>query len=156
MIETLELLYGRPELLLFTLISQIHDTPAPKDDDLNSLIVYGLAVQNLADHMIAAGLRSHLNNPCLLQELVNKLPTHLKLKWATHKGKYNDITIAAFSSFMAELVTAASQVTSTIVRDQNKHRDEHNDESNDEVESSRSYPNVSRRQNRKRCYICGE
>lgn len=29
--------------------------------------------------MVAAGLNSHLNNPCLLQEMVNKLPTHFKL-----------------------------------------------------------------------------
>lgn len=155
-IDTLELLYGRPELLISSLISQIHETPAPRDDDLNSLIVYGLAVQNLSDHMIAAGLRSHLNNPCLLQEMVNKLPTHLKLKWAVHKGGYNDITIATFSGFMSELVTAASQVTSTItMMSPNNHQEEQRDDSSGEVESNQSLP-ISRREKRKRCYVCGE
>lgn len=155
-IDTLELLYGRPELLISSLISQIHEAPAPGNDDLNALIVYGLAVQNLADHMIAAGLDSHLNNPCLLQEMINKLPTHLKLQWAAHKRGCNNVTIATFSEFMSELVRAASQVTSTITLDQNNHRDDHSDDGSEGDEVNRSSSNVSRREKRKQCFVCGE
>ncbi|XP_062550302.1 uncharacterized protein LOC134215063 [Armigeres subalbatus] len=155
-IDTLRLLYGRPELLISTLIKQIHDTPAPKNDDLDSLIAYGLEVRNLSDHMVAAGLESHLNNPCLLHEMVNKLPTHLKLQWAYDKRKFNDVTIATFSSFMSKLVEAASQVTSNVTFDLDTQRDEHSAsyDSDEERRSYRPSSNSSRRERRKRCYVC--
>ncbi|XP_062705437.1 uncharacterized protein LOC134287542 [Aedes albopictus] len=155
-IETLQLLYGRPELLISTLISQLRETPAPRDNNLNSLIAYGLAVQNVSDHMIAAGLESHLNNPCLLQEMISKLPTHLKLQWATRKQEYGTTTIATFSKYMSELVKSASSVTSDITLEQNNDRDENSDDSDDDRESIRSTPSSSRRGKRNRCYVCGE
>nr|XP_029716918.1 uncharacterized protein LOC115260149 [Aedes albopictus] len=88
--------------------------------------------------------------------MINKLPTHLKLQWATHKQTEGNVTIATFSKFMSELVRAASMVTSNIMLDQNNNRDEHSDDTDDDRESSQSSPNTSRRGKRNRCYVCGE
>lgn len=156
-ISTLKLLYGRPDLLISTLLSQIRRLQAPDSEDLNSLIHFGLAVQNLADHIVAAGLHDHLNNPCLLQELVSKLPTHLKLKWATHKQLLGVVNIASYSAFMYEIVVAASQVTTpTSVREIPREREgaqcyEYDDERDRTPEMDSQ---LSRREKNNRCSIC--
>ncbi|XP_038106762.1 uncharacterized protein LOC119766344 [Culex quinquefasciatus] len=161
-ISTLKLLFGRPDLLISTLLSQIRRIQAPESEDLNSLIHFGLAVQNLADHIVAAGLHDHLNNPCLLQEMVSKLPTHMKLRWATHKQLLGVVNIASFSAFMYEIVVAASQVTSTMVTTVTREiplerEDAHcceSDAARDQVPEVDS--RLSRRERNNRCLICDE
>lgn len=73
-IATLKMLFGRPELIIHTLLQRIHSTPAPKAEKLESIVDFALAVQNLCAVVEASGLATHLNNPVLLQELVEKLP----------------------------------------------------------------------------------
>lgn len=83
--QTLRTLYGRPELLIRSLISKVHRVPPPRQDRLETLMEFGLAVQNLVDHLIGAQQENHLSNPVLLQELVEKLPGSLKLNWVVYK-----------------------------------------------------------------------
>ncbi|XP_062714236.1 uncharacterized protein LOC134291009 [Aedes albopictus] len=110
-IATLETLYGRPELLIHTLLQKVRGAPAPKQDRLETLIGYGMAVQNLSDHLEAGGHQAHLNNPMLLFELVDKLPANMKLDWSLYKQRCVDVNIRAFSQYMATLVRAATDVT---------------------------------------------
>ncbi|XP_062702144.1 uncharacterized protein LOC115263739 [Aedes albopictus] len=110
-ISTLRTLYGRPELLVRSLIEKVHRVPAPRQDRLETIMEFGLAVQNLVDHLTAAHQENHLANPTLMQELVEKLPGPLRLDWAVHKGQHTNVTLRTFGEFMSRLVTAASEVT---------------------------------------------
>ncbi|XP_058811166.1 uncharacterized protein LOC131676054 [Topomyia yanbarensis] len=110
-IQILRTLYGRPELLIRSLLEKIKCVPAPRHDRLETIMEFGLAVQNLVDHLAAAQQESHLSNPVLMQELVEKLPGSLRLDWAVYKNRDAVPTLRTFGSFMSRLVTAASEVT---------------------------------------------
>lgn len=77
--RTLQTLYGRPEMIISKLIKNVRETPPPKPEKLETLIEFGMEIRNLTQHLIAAGQQSHLCNPILLQELVDKLPAGVKL-----------------------------------------------------------------------------
>ncbi|XP_055623309.1 uncharacterized protein LOC129766735 [Toxorhynchites rutilus septentrionalis] len=110
-IQTLQLLYGRPEQIIYALLSKIRDVPAPKAENLQSLIAFGMAVQNFCDHLEAAAQVAHLSNPVLLQELVDKLPAHLKLEWVTFKRQFLVVDLRVFGRYISNLVSAAAEVS---------------------------------------------
>ncbi|XP_058811174.1 uncharacterized protein LOC131676064 [Topomyia yanbarensis] len=110
-INTLRTLYGRPELLIRTLIEKVQRAPAPRHDRLETVMEFGLTVQNLVDHLKTANQFMHLSNPVLMQDLADKLPGSLKMEWAVYKSKHPCATLATFGDFMAGLVYAASQVS---------------------------------------------
>ncbi|XP_062538391.1 uncharacterized protein LOC134206679 [Armigeres subalbatus] len=110
-IATLETLYGKPEHLIFMLVKKVREVPAPKSDKLETLIGFGMAVQNLCDHVEMGQQEAHLNNPTLLYELVDKLPANLKLDWALFKQEAPVTNLRTFAQFMSRLVTAAADVT---------------------------------------------
>ncbi|XP_058816370.1 uncharacterized protein LOC131679655 [Topomyia yanbarensis] len=110
-LATLEILYGRPELLIHALLQRIRGVPAPKQERLDTLIGFGMAVQNFCDHLEAGRHEAHLNNPMLLFELVEKLPAHMKLDWSLYKQRCGEVNLRSFSQYMQTLVRAASDVT---------------------------------------------
>ncbi|XP_062717285.1 uncharacterized protein LOC134292262 [Aedes albopictus] len=110
-IATLETLYGKPEHLIFMLLKKVREVPAPRPDKLETLIGFGIAVQNLCDHVEMGQQVAHLNNPTLLYELVDKLPANLKLDWAMFKQQAPITNLRTFAQFMSRLVTAAADVT---------------------------------------------
>ncbi|XP_058828497.1 uncharacterized protein LOC131688312 [Topomyia yanbarensis] len=110
-IETLRLLYGRPELLINALLEKVRAVPPPKAEKLESLIDFGMAVQSLCDHLEAADQRAHLSNPSLLIELVDKLPAHVKMEWASHLQRFPEVDLKIFGEFMSGIVRSASRVT---------------------------------------------
>ncbi|XP_055622908.1 uncharacterized protein LOC129766407 [Toxorhynchites rutilus septentrionalis] len=111
--QTLKTLYGRPELIINSLLVKVRSTPTPKPERLETIISFGLACKNLCQHLQAAGLHSHLSNPLLLQELVEKLPVNIKLNWSLFKRTRPIVDLSTFGSFMDEIVVAASDVTFT-------------------------------------------
>ncbi|XP_053686345.1 uncharacterized protein LOC128735887 [Sabethes cyaneus] len=111
-IETLRMRYGRPELLINTLLQKVRTMPAPRGDRLESLIEFAMTVQELCDHIEAANEKAHLSNPTLLQELVGKLPASQKLLWADYKRKYAVVDLKTFSDYMTGVMQAASSVVS--------------------------------------------
>ncbi|XP_062538821.1 uncharacterized protein LOC134207119 [Armigeres subalbatus] len=111
-VSTLQTLYGRPDLIINSLLQKVRATPAPKPDKLESLISFGLACQNLCGHLRASGQEAHFSNPALLQELVSKLPANIKLDWALFKQKCPTVYLGTFGNYMAQLVIAASDVAS--------------------------------------------
>ncbi|XP_055632650.1 uncharacterized protein LOC129773115 [Toxorhynchites rutilus septentrionalis] len=109
-IQTLRTLYGRPELLIRVLLEKVQQSPAPKPGRLETLVQFGLTVQNLVDHLVGANQKDHLSNPILMQQLVDKLPDHLKLNWGIYKGNYQNASLATFGQFMTGVIEAASAV----------------------------------------------
>ncbi|XP_039438455.1 uncharacterized protein LOC120419726 [Culex pipiens pallens] len=110
-IAMLEMLFGRPEILIHSLLEKVRSAPAPRADRLESYIDYGLAVQHLCDHLETGGHEAHLNNPMLLFELVEKLPPNARLDWSLYKERCEQVNISAFARYMSALVKAASDVT---------------------------------------------
>ncbi|XP_038116718.1 uncharacterized protein LOC119768950 [Culex quinquefasciatus] len=109
--STLYMLYGRPELIIQTLLDKVRECPPPKAEKLETLITFAMAVQNLCDHIIAAGQVAHLCNPVLLRELVDKLPAQQRLNWALFKQQFPVIDLSTFAAYMMRLAEAASEVT---------------------------------------------
>ncbi|XP_058456758.1 uncharacterized protein LOC131434131 [Malaya genurostris] len=89
-IETLRMLYGRPERLLNMLLAKVHNTAPPKADRLVTFIGFEVVVQQLADHLEATGLTTHLVNPMLIQELTEKLPAGTQLDWTQVKSWHTE------------------------------------------------------------------
>ncbi|XP_062542160.1 uncharacterized protein LOC134210153 [Armigeres subalbatus] len=110
-IQTLRTLYGRPELIIRSLMSKIQDVPAPRHDRLETIIEFGLSVQNFVDHMNAANQHNHQANPAFMQELVEKLHGSMRLDWTVFKNKNYPATLETFGEYMSGLVMAASEVS---------------------------------------------
>uniref|UniRef100_A0A182I5D9 Uncharacterized protein n=1 Tax=Anopheles arabiensis TaxID=7173 RepID=A0A182I5D9_ANOAR len=81
-IESLKMVYGKPSLLIRSLLNKIRNLPPPRPDKMRTVIEFGLAVKALTNQMKAAKLNAHLNNPMLLEELEEKLSGEMRLNWA--------------------------------------------------------------------------
>ncbi|XP_055633231.1 uncharacterized protein LOC129773617 [Toxorhynchites rutilus septentrionalis] len=112
--ETLRMLYGRPEQLLNTILSKIRKSDPPKSDKLGSFINFGVLVQQLCDHLEATNLVDHLVNPMLIQELVEKLPASTKIDWVRYKRQCGRVTLRTLADFLSDIVSAASEVASSV------------------------------------------
>lgn len=110
-INTLRMLFGRPEVIVHSLANKIREMPSPKTEKLGTLIDFGVAVQNMCATILACGLNDHLCNVALLQELVDRLPPTVKLDWAKHRQTLSAVTLSNFSEWLGELVEAACVVT---------------------------------------------
>ncbi|XP_058827380.1 uncharacterized protein LOC131687320 [Topomyia yanbarensis] len=111
-IDTLKMLFGRPEIIVQSLIGKVQALPTPRADKLNTLVDFGIAVSNLTATLEACQLNEYLCNISLLQELVEKLPPMVKLNWATHRRCIKNVNLSEFSSWLYTLVEAACSVTS--------------------------------------------
>lgn len=110
-IETLRRIYGKPEMLIRSLISKVRGIDSPKSEKLDTVIKFGMAVQQLCDHLEAANQQDHLSNPVLLQEMVDKLPASFKLEWVRFKRAAPHVSIRTFGDFMEQLMDEANEVT---------------------------------------------
>ncbi|XP_055634214.1 uncharacterized protein LOC129774494 [Toxorhynchites rutilus septentrionalis] len=111
-IETLRMLYGRPEHLLNMLLVKVRKALPPRADRLITFINFGMIVQQLADHLEATKLTSHLLNPMLIQEITEKLPASTQLEWVRYRRRDRVVTIRTLANFLSAIVKDASEVTS--------------------------------------------
>ncbi|XP_055643357.1 uncharacterized protein LOC129779730 [Toxorhynchites rutilus septentrionalis] len=109
-IRTLEMRYGRPETLIRAMTERIKKLPPPRVNDLDSIIEFGLVVDNLVEHIKNSGQHNHLSNPSLLYDLVGKLPVDYRLKWSAYKSSLHNVNLGSFGEFMATLVELAYDV----------------------------------------------
>ena len=68
---------------------------------------YALTIRNLYSTLEAPGLVAHINNPLLLQELIEKLPAQSKLNWAKYANEQN-ANIRTFSKWLFNIAQAVS------------------------------------------------
>ncbi|XP_055585344.1 uncharacterized protein LOC129738178 [Uranotaenia lowii] len=162
-IEELRFRFGRPEVLINSLLNQIRSLPAIRSDKLEGLVEFGLAVKALCGHIEAANELSHLFNPQLIQELVAKLPSEQRMLWAAHRRNLQTVNLRTFSDYMA---TVARDATSVIVyepegkkissrevtRDKFRSRAFINSHSNDVAGCSENTPRIRELD----CGSCGE
>ncbi|XP_058832169.1 uncharacterized protein LOC131690433 [Topomyia yanbarensis] len=130
--ETLKMFFGRPVLIVNTLLNKVRGTASPTTENLQSLINFGMEIQNLCDHLIAMDQKDHLSNPTLLQELEEKLPGQIRLEWARYKQRSQSASLISLNNYMQSLVKSACQVTH-IECIQNTESHNFYDDSNDNV-----------------------
>ncbi|XP_055623761.1 uncharacterized protein LOC129767164 [Toxorhynchites rutilus septentrionalis] len=111
-LSTLKMLFGNPEVIVHNLISKIHSTPAPKVDQLDTIIEFSLAVQNLCATIEACQLEEYSYNVALLHELVDKLPSSFKIEWAKYRRNLPRVHLAAFSKWLYELAEIVCPIAS--------------------------------------------
>lgn len=114
-ISTLQTLYGRPEQIVYNMVAKVRSTPAPRADRLDTLVNFGLTVQNLCGHLKAVGLENHLSNPILLQELVEKLPPTVKFNWALYQQNLPIVDLSSFGDYMQKVTSATSSVATPLI-----------------------------------------
>lgn len=85
-------LYGRPEVIIYSLLKWMCEIPSPRSVDLKTLIEFGMGVGNLVEHMMLTQQHQHISNLMLLQELVHRLPPNLKFfQTQIHSSQLGDI-----------------------------------------------------------------
>ncbi|XP_065095799.1 uncharacterized protein LOC135717600 [Ochlerotatus camptorhynchus] len=110
-LSTLRMLFGRPEIIVHSLLQKINTLPAPKAERLGTLVDFALAVRNMVATVKACELEEHLCNLTLLHNLVDRLPPMIRLNWATHRQSLRSVTLLEFSEWLYKLAEAASTVT---------------------------------------------
>ncbi|XP_049548331.1 uncharacterized protein LOC125959546 [Anopheles darlingi] len=136
-IETLRKRFGRPEWLIQALIEKVQQAPTPKPDKLGTIIKFGNAIQGLCDHIRAADLPEHLQNPCLMQTLVAKLPPEYRMRWAAFRRGKTGSSLELFAEYMGEIVDDASCVEPYEAKEDNAlHRDARGLRANKSAQSS--------------------
>ena len=110
--ETLELRFGRPDLVVTTLIGKAKAHGNIKSDDFDGLISFSTAVQTLVSTMKLMQADGHMYNPQLRQELVLKLPPSLRMQWGevVRPSAQRPISLNSFASWLSERAAAASCV----------------------------------------------
>uniref|UniRef100_A0A182PWK7 PHD-type domain-containing protein n=1 Tax=Anopheles epiroticus TaxID=199890 RepID=A0A182PWK7_9DIPT len=101
-LESLRSSYGRPELIVNTLLDQIKNSPVPKMDKLDTLVNYALMVEEISAAVRTGGLENRYDGP-LLEELVSRLPPIIAFLWGMQRlGK----PLASLSDFGAWMKSA--------------------------------------------------
>ncbi|XP_058816727.1 uncharacterized protein LOC131680008 [Topomyia yanbarensis] len=109
-LATLRMLFGRPEIIIHSAIEKIHALPAPRAEQLESLVEFALSVQNLCATIVACEVEDWKYNITLLQELVEKLPPPTRLDWAKYRRLHPDTNLEDFSAWLYDLAENASLV----------------------------------------------
>uniref|UniRef100_A0A182PWQ6 Peptidase aspartic putative domain-containing protein n=1 Tax=Anopheles epiroticus TaxID=199890 RepID=A0A182PWQ6_9DIPT len=104
-IETLRSRYGRPDLIVESMISKIREMAAPKVEDLSTLVEFGFAVKRLVGAVKASGLRAYMYDVTLLKELVRKLPPVICIDWARARKRMPEATMLQFGQWIGELAS---------------------------------------------------
>lgn len=110
-LATLKMLFGRPEIIVHSLIQKIQSLSAPRAEKLSTLIDFAISVRNMVATVENCNLEEYLSNISLLQSLVDRLPPMIRLNWATHRQGLFRVTLTEFSSWLYTLAEAASTVT---------------------------------------------
>ena len=153
-IETLRMLYGRPEVLIHTLLEQIRREPAPKADKLETIVNFALSVQNLCATVESSGLTAHLNNPTLLQELTDKLPPQIRLNWALYKQNTTAANIVTLGSWLFEIARAVTDVSVFTTNEDSKSCRSRKERSSVNIHESTSSTTTSSSKSTPKCNIC--
>ncbi|XP_062713555.1 uncharacterized protein LOC134290427 [Aedes albopictus] len=117
-LSTLRMLYGRPEAIIQSIIRKIRHLPPPNTEKLETLVNFALTVKNMVATIRACEVDDYIFNSSLRYELVERLPSSLKLDWARFARNYADPNLGDFSAWLYTIAEDASTVIATSVSDQ--------------------------------------
>lgn len=101
-LEILELLFGKPEYIINSLIDDMRKSKRPTIESVESILCYALEIENISCTMKLAKLAEHLWNPILLNEMLERLPSQMKIEWAEYTYKKPVSSIEVFSLWLKE------------------------------------------------------
>ncbi|XP_053686561.1 uncharacterized protein LOC128736105 [Sabethes cyaneus] len=107
----LKTLFGNPEFIVETMVNKVKMMPPPKAEKLETIVDFGVAVQNLCATIQVCQMDERFYNVALLQELVDSLPPTLKMKWAFYRKEIGAATLREFNAWLGNMVDAISQVS---------------------------------------------
>ncbi|KAG5874031.1 hypothetical protein JTB14_032007 [Gonioctena quinquepunctata] len=79
-IETLKMRFGKPEQIIETLLMKVKSISVVKENDMENLISLSSHISNVVSTIQSLNYESHVQNPMILKEIVQKLPDMLKLR----------------------------------------------------------------------------
>ncbi|KAG5869337.1 hypothetical protein JTB14_021443 [Gonioctena quinquepunctata] len=122
--KTLQMRFGRPELIIDIILSKISAIPHMKELNIDKLISLSNEVNNLVATMKSLDNYGHYYNPKFLKEFVNKLPDSLKLKWGeTVLLNHGRVNMEKFSVWISDIADAATYVTTPCKKYQGRKAD---------------------------------
>ncbi|XP_037029336.1 uncharacterized protein LOC119069388 [Bradysia coprophila] len=127
-IRTLFLLFGRPEIIIDKMITDIHKEQAPKDDDLASILKFAIKVKNLSHSIRNTGVMEHLRNPTLINAITDKLPAQMQLRWAYHKQAVGYTDLGVLGDWLSQIAEAASLVVRRSIKTSSKKKEQQKDQ----------------------------
>nr|XP_049467000.1 uncharacterized protein LOC125908337 [Anopheles coluzzii] len=110
-LSALEKSYGRPDVLVNTLLEQIRESPPIKSERLDSFIEYGDLVPEICSTIKASGTSDRLYDAALLQELVDRMPAYLRWSWGMHSQELKSVTMSEFGAWIQKATDGAMAVT---------------------------------------------
>lgn len=110
-LNTLQLLFGRPESLVRCQIAKARAIRPISEHEISQLIPFATTVQSLVAFLSNESTWQHLNNPALLEELVDKLPPSKRLEWAKEASVLQNPTIQHLSVWLSNLAYYAGIAT---------------------------------------------
>ncbi|XP_055584725.1 uncharacterized protein LOC129737589 [Uranotaenia lowii] len=110
-IDVLRLRFGQPQFVIDSLKEKVLSMPPLKQDSLNQLIDFSIAVQNLNATIDACGRKEYSRDFSLIAKLVEKLPSPHNLDWARHQRNLKKITLARFCAWISLIAEDACLVT---------------------------------------------
>lgn len=110
-IKTLEMIYGRPEHIIKSQIEKIRQLPTVKIEKIETLVNLSVAVDNVCATMEASNLSTYINNPLLMEELVDKLPNDYKINWSRFVARVPTKNLITFQEWLHDEAEHACKVT---------------------------------------------
>ena len=114
-IETLKMTFGRPDLIVKSLIQKAKSVPAPHENRPDTVIAFCNAVQCLVATMKNLRCTGHMKNPQLLEELVQRLPSNFQMHWCMYvvveKPEHD---LEDFSKWLKNVAAAACHMPSSM------------------------------------------
>lgn len=90
--NTLRRMFGRPEQLMRVQLDEIRRMRRPDSSKPETVLFFAASVQNLWSAMKASNMSAYMNNPNMMQELVEMLPESMKWQWSEQlRQSSNDI-----------------------------------------------------------------
>lgn len=77
-------------------------TKRPTIENVESILYYALEIENISSTMKLAKLIQHLWNPVLLNEMLDRLPSQMKIEWAEYTYMKPPSSIDVFSLWLKE------------------------------------------------------
>ncbi|XP_062702895.1 uncharacterized protein LOC134285671 [Aedes albopictus] len=115
--STLKMLYGRPEAIVQAIVKKVRALPSPNIDRLETVVNFALTVENLVATIQACGVNDFVYNASLRYELVEKLPSSLKLDWAKYSRNTPIPNLLDFSTWLYSTAEDASAVMASVSSD---------------------------------------
>jgi len=109
-IRTLSISFGRPSVIVKSMIQKAKNLPSPKEDKAETIIDFSNVVRNLVATMENLNCTGHLWNPQLVEELIFKLPASLRMQWGMKTASLGqeEPNLKEFSSWLENMAMAAS------------------------------------------------